>query len=193
MEVFLDGLEFGSGHGYVSRLWPVCVLPTSRQLRLDGPELGDWLASRAVRALESSPGLIMMMDRATDTSIQMPLAAYQHLMVEAPRLGAVTSKPSSLRRRVEPVPPPEGTVLPPSSVATRLRAVVRYCQVDEKLADRPPRYCARARREPAMLGIRNGCQPQLDSTGPVIRQGKRGGGDDRGRSQRAPPSEFHHF
>ena len=40
----------------------------------------------------------------------------------------------------------------------------RYCQVDEKLADRPPRYWARARREPAMLGIRNGCQPQLDST-----------------------------
>ena len=40
----------------------------------------------------------------------------------------------------------------------------RYCQVDEKLADRPPRYWARVRREPAMLGIRNGCQPQLDST-----------------------------
>ena len=39
-----------------------------------------------------------------------------------------------------------------------------YCQVDEKLADRPPRYWARARREPAMLGIRNGCQPQLDNT-----------------------------
>ena len=39
-----------------------------------------------------------------------------------------------------------------------------YCQVDEKLADRPPRYWARVRREPTMLGIRNGCQPQLDST-----------------------------
>ena len=39
-----------------------------------------------------------------------------------------------------------------------------YCQVDEKLVDRPPRYWARASREPAMLGIRNGRQPQLDNT-----------------------------
>ena len=39
-----------------------------------------------------------------------------------------------------------------------------YCQVDEKLVDRPPRYWAQARREPAMLGIRNGLQPQLDNT-----------------------------
>ena len=31
-----------------------------------------------------------------------------------------------------------------------------YCQVDEKLVDQPPRCWARARREPAMLGIRNG-------------------------------------
>ena len=28
-----------------------------------------------------------------------------------------------------------------------------YCQVDEKLVDLPPRYSARSRREPAMLGI----------------------------------------
>ena len=46
----------------------------------------------------------------------------------------------------------------------RPRGRCHCCQVDEKLADRPPRYWARARREPAMLGIRNGCQPQLDST-----------------------------
>ena len=39
-----------------------------------------------------------------------------------------------------------------------------YCQVDEKLVDRPPRYWARASREPVMLGIRNGRQPQLDNT-----------------------------
>ena len=39
-----------------------------------------------------------------------------------------------------------------------------YCQVDEKFVDRPPRYWARASREPAMLGIRNGRQPQLDNT-----------------------------
>ena len=39
-----------------------------------------------------------------------------------------------------------------------------YCQVDENLVDRPPRCWARARREPAMLGIRNGRQPQLDNT-----------------------------
>ena len=45
----------------------------------------------------------------------------------------------------------------------------RYCQVDEKLVDRPPRYCARASREPAMLGIRNGRQPQLDNTVSVLR------------------------
>ena len=38
-----------------------------------------------------------------------------------------------------------------------------YCQVDDKLVDRPPRYWARASREPAMLGIRNGRQPQLES------------------------------
>ena len=40
----------------------------------------------------------------------------------------------------------------------------RHCQVDEKLVDRPPRYWAPARRESAMLGITNGCQPQLDNT-----------------------------
>ena len=40
----------------------------------------------------------------------------------------------------------------------------RYCQVDEKLVDLPPRYWARSRREPAMPGIRNGRQPQLDNT-----------------------------
>ena len=39
-----------------------------------------------------------------------------------------------------------------------------YCQVDEKLVDQPPRCWARSRREPAMLGIRNGRQPQLDNT-----------------------------
>ena len=39
-----------------------------------------------------------------------------------------------------------------------------YCQVDEKLVDQLPRCWARARREPAMLGIRNGRQPQLDNT-----------------------------
>ena len=31
-----------------------------------------------------------------------------------------------------------------------------HCQVDEKLVDRPPRYWASARREPAMLGIKSG-------------------------------------
>ena len=40
----------------------------------------------------------------------------------------------------------------------------RYCQVDEKLVDRPPRYWARASRKPAMLGIKNGRRPQLDNT-----------------------------
>ena len=39
-----------------------------------------------------------------------------------------------------------------------------YCHVDEKLVDRPPRYWARARREPTMLRIRNDRQPQLDNT-----------------------------
>ena len=39
-----------------------------------------------------------------------------------------------------------------------------YCQVDQELVDLPPRYWARARREPAILGIRNGHQPQLDNT-----------------------------
>ena len=40
----------------------------------------------------------------------------------------------------------------------------RYCQVDEKLVDRPPRCWARASREPAMRGINNGRRPQLDNT-----------------------------
>ena len=42
--------------------------------------------------------------------------------------------------------------------------VARYCQVDEKLVDRPPRYWVLARREPTMLGIKTGRQPQLDNT-----------------------------
>ena len=37
-----------------------------------------------------------------------------------------------------------------------------HCQVHEKLVDRPPRYWAPACREPAMLGIKNGHQPQLN-------------------------------
>ena len=45
-------------------------------------------------------------------------------------------------------------------------AIVGYCQVDVKLVDRPPRYCARVRREPAILGTRNGYQLQLDNTRP---------------------------
>ncbi len=40
----------------------------------------------------------------------------------------------------------------------------RHCQVGGKRVDRPPRYWARARREPAMLGIRNGRRSQLDNT-----------------------------
>ena len=43
-------------------------------------------------------------------------------------------------------------------------AAAGHCQVDEKLVDRPPRYWARASREPAMLGIKNGRRPQLDNT-----------------------------
>ena len=39
-----------------------------------------------------------------------------------------------------------------------------HCQVDGKLVDRPPRYWAPARREPAMLGIKSGRSPQLDNT-----------------------------
>ena len=39
-----------------------------------------------------------------------------------------------------------------------------HSQVNEKLVDLTPRYCALARREPTMLGIKNGRQPQLDNT-----------------------------
>ena len=56
-----------------------------------------------------------------------------------------------------------------------------YCQVDEKLVDRPPRYWARASREPAMLGIRNGRQPQLDNTI---------WGHHAGRGRPAPPGRL---
>ena len=45
----------------------------------------------------------------------------------------------------------------------------RYCQVNEKLVDRPPRYWARASREPAMLGIKNGRRPQLDNTAAALK------------------------
>ena len=38
--------------------------------------------------------------------------------------------------------------------ASESRPTHRHCQVDEKLVDRPPRYWAPARREPAMLGIK---------------------------------------
>ena len=48
-----------------------------------------------------------------------------------------------------------------------------YCQVDEKLVDRPPRYWARASREPAMRGINNGRRPQLDNTQLVADYGHR--------------------
>ena len=43
-------------------------------------------------------------------------------------------------------------------------ALGAHSQVDEKLVDRPPRYWAPARREPDMLGIKNGRQLQLDNT-----------------------------
>ena len=52
----------------------------------------------------------------------------------------------------------------PTGVFSGLTVDIRYCQVDGKLVDRPPRYWARASREPAILGIRNGRQPQLDNT-----------------------------
>ena len=53
-----------------------------------------------------------------------------------------------------------------------------HCQVDEKLVDQPPRYWARARRDPAMLGIKNSRQPQLDNTRRNHRRARlpRGGG-----------------
>ena len=52
----------------------------------------------------------------------------------------------------------------PSSRLALVRRVLfeGYCQVDEKLVDRPPRYWVLARREPTMLGIKTGRQPQLD-------------------------------
>ena len=37
--------------------------------------------------------------------------------------------------------------------------------IKRTLRDRPPRCWGPARREPAMLGIKNGRQPQLDNTG----------------------------
>ena len=40
----------------------------------------------------------------------------------------------------------------------------RHCQVDEQFVDRPPRCWAPTRREPAMLGIKNVPQLQLDNT-----------------------------
>ena len=46
-----------------------------------------------------------------------------------------------------------------------VRSQKGHCQVDEELVDQPPRYWAPARRDPAMLGIKNGRQPQLDNTG----------------------------
>ena len=44
------------------------------------------------------------------------------------------------------------------------KATSWHCQVVEQLVDRPPRCWAPTRREPAMLGIKNGRQLQLDNT-----------------------------
>ena len=48
----------------------------------------------------------------------------------------------------------------------------RYCQVDEKLVDQPPRYGARASREPAMLGVKNGTV-KLMAVGDLVFRGAR--------------------
>ena len=37
------------------------------------------------------------------------------------------------------------------------RGIMLTVKLTQKLVHRPPRYCARVRRELAMLGIRNGC------------------------------------
>ena len=54
-----------------------------------------------------------------------------------------------------------------------------HSQVNEKLVERPPRYWARASREPAMLGIKNGRRPQLDNTHVIVAEiGYRVRGDE---------------
>ena len=70
----------------------------------------------------------------------------------------------------------------------------RHCQVDEELVDRPSRYWAPARREPAMLGIKNGRQLQLDNAsappdgrlGGVSQWAAAGGTNRRVRRNSAP-------
>ena len=68
----------------------------------------------------------------------------------------------------------------------------RHCQVDEKLVDRPLRYWAPARREPAMLGIKNGRQFQLDNTARGQQLILRCGGTDVAR-QDTPPEPVKEF
>ena len=61
----------------------------------------------------------------------------------------------------------EGVVKMTVSLEPSDRATLSgHCQVDEQLVDRPPRCWAPTRREPAMLGIKNGRQLQLDNTHP---------------------------
>ena len=96
--------------------------------------------------------------------------------IERVRRGHEVGDESNPRRRTRrlPSPPrrrPDGTasvlIVPRSNRASAQAVAVimrGYCQVDAKLVDRPPRYWARASREPAMLGIKNGRRPQLDNT-----------------------------
>ena len=65
---------------------------------------------------------------------------------------------------VEPLVIPFVVVVRDELAHGRPEERVGHCQVDEKHVDQPPRYCALARREPTMLGIKNGRQPQLDNT-----------------------------
>ena len=67
----------------------------------------------------------------------------------------------SVKLRVRP-PPTDTHPVSPSDPDRRHNHA--HSQVDAKRVDRPPRYWARASREPAMLGIRNDRQPQLDNT-----------------------------
>ena len=64
--------------------------------------------------------------------------------------------------RMAPTRAPEWSRSPHSSIVHA--RPTRHCQVDEKHVVRPPRYWAPARREPAMLDIKNSRQPQLDNT-----------------------------
>ncbi len=109
-----------------------------------------------------------MRDRGTFSprKVQEILVIVRTWLYQA-ELDPVVAEEASLSRPLSPAQAPRKCrewILAARRPEEPDRVAGGYCQVDEKPVDQPPRCWARARHEPAMLGIRNGRQPQLDNT-----------------------------